>query len=72
MLLEYDNYNESEEEEEKSIIREFPEEIKTKTITSLKYLKTIKINPLTETKNKKILFLKLIHMLGQIIKVTRV
>ena len=60
------------EEEEKSIIREFPEEIKTKTITSLKYLKTININPLTETKNKKILFLKLIYMLDQIIKVTRV
>ena len=47
-----DNENESFEEEE-SIIRENPEGIKPKTIQSLKYLKTIKITPLTETKNKK-------------------
>ena len=50
MFLECDN--ESEEEEE-SIIREMPKEIKPKSVSNLKYLKTIKINPLTETKDKK-------------------
>ena len=52
MFLESDN--ESEEEEE-SIIRENPENIKPKTNinTCLKCIKTIKITPLTETRNKK-------------------
>ena len=50
MFLECDN--ESEEEEE-SIIRENPEGIKPEPITTLKYLKTIKITPLTETNDKK-------------------
>ena len=50
MFLESDN--ESEEEEE-SIIRENPENMKPKTNSCLKCIKTIKINPLTETRNKK-------------------
>ena len=50
-FLELDNDNESEEEEE-SIIRENQEGIKPKTISSLKNIKTLKINPLTETNNK--------------------
>ena len=50
--------NESEEEEE-SIIRENPEGIKPKTISSLKYLKTIKVTPLTEINNKKNPFTKI-------------
>jgi ankyrin repeat protein len=44
--------NESEEEEE-SIIRETPEGAQTKAESNLKYLKTIKITPLTETNDKK-------------------
>ena len=52
LLASSDNENESIEEEE-SIIREQSEGIKPKTIQSLKYLKTVKITPLTETKNKK-------------------
>ena len=52
LLASSDNENESFEEEE-SIIREQSEGIKPKTIQSLKYLKTIKITPLSETKNKK-------------------
>ena len=52
MFLETDNDNESIEEEE-SIIREAPGGNPPKTAKNLKYLKTIKINPLTEIKDKK-------------------
>ena len=50
--------NESEEEEE-SIIRESPEGIKPKTISNLKYIKTIRVTPLTEINNKKNPFSKI-------------
>ena len=52
-LLEFDNDDNESEEEEESIIRENQEGIKPKTLSSLKYLKTLKITPLTETNNKK-------------------
>jgi hypothetical protein len=52
MFLETDNDNESVEEEE-SIIRENSEGNTPKTAINLKNLKTIKINPLEDSKDKK-------------------
>ena len=50
MFLECDNES---EEEEKSIIRENPEGITPNTLLNSKYLRTIRVSPLTEINNKK-------------------